>query len=202
MKKELRKTFLSRRRELTDDQVLHRSQAIFQNWLSFLDPQKHRTVHTFLSIRAFREVETSPFIAHLETAHPAVRVGVPRVGFESKELTHHLFLPHQLEKNSWGIFEPKIEAPVMEPHEFDMILVPMLAFDRRGDRLGYGGGYYDKFLAQVRPDCDLIGLCFALGLSMEDLPASIHDVPLHCVVTEDGVHRFAGETDPGRQKLP
>jgi 5-formyltetrahydrofolate cyclo-ligase len=202
LKKELRKTFLSKRRELTDEEVLHRSQAIYQNWLPLLEPRRHRTVHTFLSIRAFREVETSPFITHLETVQPTIRVGVPRVGFESKELTHHVLLPHQLEKNSWGIFEPKSTAPTIEPHEFDMVLVPMLAFDRRGYRLGYGGGYYDKFLARVRPDCALIGLCFALGCSMEELPASGHDVPLNCVITEERVHRFPGETDQGHTKMP
>lgn len=202
MKKKLRKRFLDKRRRLTEEEVSHRSQAIFQNWLPLLDPRKHRNVHTFLSIRAFGEVETSPFITHLETSHPAIRIGVPRVGFESKELTHHAFLPHQLEKNSWGIFEPKSTAPIMEPHEFDMILVPMLAFDRYGYRLGYGGGYYDKFLAQVRPGCELVGLCFGLGRSTEDLPVSSHDIPLHCVVTEHGVHRFPGETDPEGTKLP
>ena len=202
MKKELRKSFLSKRRKLTEEEVSHRSQAIFQHWLPLLNPGRHRTVHTFLSIRAFREVETSAFIAHLEDAKPPIRLGVPRVGFESKELTHHAFLPHQLEKNSWGIYEPKSSAPVIEPDEFDMILVPMLAYDERGYRLGYGGGYYDKFLAQVRPDCDLVGVCFALGRSAQELPVSCHDVPLHCVVTEEGVQRFSGETAGRHTKLP
>lgn len=202
MKKELRKTYLNKRRALTEEDVSRRSQAIFHNWLPLHDPRRHHTVHTFLSIRAFKEVETSAFITHLESVEPAVRIGVPRVGFESKELTHHAFLPHQLEKNSWGILEPKSTSPVLEAHEFDMILVPMLAFDRCGYRLGYGGGYYDKFLAQVRADCELVGLCFGLGHSPEELPVSDHDVPLHCVVTEDGVHRFSGETDPSHTKLP
>ncbi|MCA9776446.1 MAG: 5-formyltetrahydrofolate cyclo-ligase [Candidatus Eremiobacteraeota bacterium] len=192
MKKELRKSYLERRRALTETEVANKSQAIFQNWLPLLDAAQHHTLHSFLSIRDFREVETSLFLDHLETHHPTVRIGVPRVGFESKELTHHTFLPHQLEKNSWGILEPQATAPRLEPTEFDMVLVPMLAFDKSGFRLGYGGGYYDKFLAQVRSDCLLAGVCFELGRLPKDLPVSSHDVPLDCVVTEKGVFRFPG----------
>ena len=188
MKKELRKTYLERRRALTESEVANKSQAIFQNWLPLLDPASHHTVHSFLSIRDFREVETSLFLDHLETHHPTTRIGVPRVGFESKELTHHTFLPHQLEKNSWGIFEPQGTAPRLEPIEFDMVLVPMLAFDKNGFRLGYGGGYYDKFLAQVRKDCHKFGLCYQFGLLEANLSPENFDVAVDCVVTDERVY--------------
>lgn len=190
MKSALRKSYLEKRKSLPANQVADKSRAVFDNWLALLATGKPQMVHTFLTIRAFHEVNTSLFIAHLQEYHPEVQIVAPRVGFESNELTHHLLLPHDLEVNSWGIPEPKSTAPRVEPGALDMVLVPMLAFDRQGHRIGYGGGYYDRFLAQLKPDCLRVGLCFDLGLSESPLPSKPYDITLNCVVTESVVHHF------------
>jgi len=73
-----------------------------------------------------------------------------------------------------------------EPDWPDVVIVPGLALTAAGDRLGQGGGWYDRYLPQVRPDCTTIGVGFAVQL-VEELPTEPHDVRLHHVVTDSGV---------------
>jgi 5-formyltetrahydrofolate cyclo-ligase len=77
-------------------------------------------------------------------------------------------------------------APQAEP---DIILVPMLGFDRYGTRLGYGGGYYDRTLASLTKKPKLVGLAFAVQ-ELPLIPRDTHDIPLDLVITEAGVHQF------------
>jgi 5-formyltetrahydrofolate cyclo-ligase len=86
----------------------------------------------------------------------------------------------------FGMHEPASDAPAMTP---DVLLVPLLAFDGRGHRLGYGGGFYDRTLASLRTKL-AIGVAYA-GQEVDALPATPHDHPLDMVVTELGVRKFA-----------
>ena len=146
-------------------------------------PADLRFVHTFLSIPKFREVDTAPFISHLRK-FPQIQIAVPRVDLQSKEVTHHLYCESDLVVSSWGISEPSESSPTLSPEQFDMVLVPMLAFDRFRHRLGYGGGYYDRFLSRVRPDCVTVGLCFDLGYVESKLPSQSYDGALDMILTE------------------
>ena len=85
-----------------------------------------------------------------------------------------------------GILEPKPSAPEMPHAEIDVILVPCVAYDRRGARLGKGGGFYDRFLAQDDLDCTSVGLAFSEQL-FANLPRCPHDRPVDYVVTEAGI---------------
>lgn len=71
----------------------------------------------------------------------------------------------------------------------DVILMPLLGFDRHGTRLGYGGGYYDRTLAALKKRPRLIGFAFALQ-EIDTIPRDTHDVPLDLIITEDGVRSF------------
>lgn len=86
----------------------------------------------------------------------------------------------------FGIPEPPRSARTLLPQPGDLMLVPALAYDRAGRRLGRGGGYYDRFLARV--DCCTVGLIRAAFL-LDALPAKWNDVPVSAVITEDGVLR-------------
>jgi len=72
----------------------------------------------------------------------------------------------------------------------DMVLVPMLAFDMAGNRLGYGKGFYDRFLSLVRPKCLIVGLCYEEGKVETGLPIEKTDIPMDFVVTEQRVYQF------------
>ena len=86
----------------------------------------------------------------------------------------------------FGTLAPSELAPQVEP---DVILMPLLGFDKRGTRLGYGGGYYDRTLERLSKRPRLIGLAFA-AQELEDIPREAHDVPLDIIITEDGARHF------------
>lgn len=86
----------------------------------------------------------------------------------------------------FGTLAPAELAPRAEP---DIVLMPLLGFDKRGTRLGYGGGYYDRTLARMSKKPKLIGLAFA-AQELDVIPREEHDVPLDAIVTEDGVRHF------------
>lgn len=86
----------------------------------------------------------------------------------------------------FGTLAPSELAPQVEP---DVILMPLLGFDKRGTRLGYGGGYYDRTLERLSRRPRLIGLAFA-AQELEDIPREAHDVPLDTIVTEHGARHF------------
>lgn len=88
--------------------------------------------------------------------------------------------------SGFGTLAPADSAPLVSP---DVIVVPLLGFDKQGTRLGYGGGYYDRTLAIVSKRPRLIGYAFACQ-EIDDVPHDAHDVPLDAVVTEDGFRSF------------
>jgi 5-formyltetrahydrofolate cyclo-ligase len=85
-----------------------------------------------------------------------------------------------------GVPEPTGEPK--DPTSIDTVIVPALAFDRQRNRLGYGAGFYDRFIPELRPDCDVIGVCLA-PLLVDRLPTEAHDVPVQVVVTDEDIIR-------------
>ena len=85
--------------------------------------------------------------------------------------------------------QPPSEAPRLDALAIDAVLVPGVAFDRAGHRLGYGGGYYDRLLPSLRRDCLRVGLAYDEQV-VDELPAEEHDVRLHAVVTPTRLLRF------------
>ncbi len=120
------------------------------------------------------------------------RLCAPALNFQTKELW-----PAQI--NDWskdlvlnriGLREPVPTAPRVAPAELDAVLVPALAFDRRGHRLGRGGGFYDRFLGALPPRVTTIGIAFSVQL-LNAIPTDPHDRPVDVIVTEDAVLRVA-----------
>ena len=90
--------------------------------------------------------------------------------------------------SGFGTLAPPETAPLADP---DIIIMPLLGFDKHGTRLGYGGGYYDRTIAGLKKRPRLIGLAFA-SQELEHIPRDTHDVPLEAVVTEAGFRHFGG----------
>ncbi len=104
----------------------------------------------------------------------------------------HLHTLQELVPGSWGIPEPPRERwgdtdRRVDAMELDLIVVPGVGFDRKGNRLGNGQGYYDRLLAQVRPQTLLIALCYESQL-FDEVPVGPHDVPVHIVITERRIY--------------
>ena len=142
-----------------------------------------------VSLYAARAPEVPTNRLAQELAVRGARVVFPRVS--GRELALHFVVGAQELRSGYrGLLEPAPEARVCPPEAVDVFIVPGLRFDRRGRRLGRGGGHYDRLLARARSDALRIGLCYAEHV-IDELPACDWDVTMHRLVTEAGVHRFS-----------
>ena len=190
-KKEWRKKLKKKRKELSGKELAEISHRIFENWKNRFPLENVQYLHLFLSMSRFNEVHTQPFQDYIRQEAPQVKILVPVMSLLHNTLEHfELDDEIHIEKNAFGVPEPKVEKRPVSPQKIDMVIVPMLGFDRHGHRLGYGKGYYDRFLAQLRPDCPKIGICPELGRLQESIPSEPHDVPLDHIITEEKVYSF------------
>ena len=182
-KQDLRKLYLEKRAALSEADVAQLSFQIYQNFFSNIDLSFVRVLHTFLPITSKREVDTWLIIDRIRREFPQIRLSIPRVNNKTGELENIYFEGlHQLETNAWGIQEPKQGVPT-ESDKIDLVLVPLLVFDKNGDRVGYGKGYYDRFLKLCRSDCKKIGL--SLFEAIEKISSEEYDVRLNGVITPE-----------------
>jgi 5-formyltetrahydrofolate cyclo-ligase len=183
-KAELRKAFLTKRTLLSEGECLAFSHRLCENFFAHIDLSFIRVVHIYLPIEKNNEPDTRLIIDRIRREFRHIQLAIPRVT-KNGELENFFFEGfHQLKKNSWGIPEPQDGKPV-ESSEVDLVIVPLLAADSNGNRVGYGKGFYDKFLAQCKPSCKRIGLSFFRPVDAVD---DLHpfDVPLtHLVVPEE-----------------
>lgn len=181
MKKELRRKILSQRAALSPEEIAQKSEAIAAKVLALPFYQEAKVIMVYLSFR--QEVETRPIIEHALAAGKRIvapvtdRVQKKLIPLEIKNY------PHDLAPGAWGILEPKLYCPSVNPREIDLVLVPGVAFDQAGNRLGYGGGFYDRFLKDLREGAITIALAYSFQVKGR-IPAEKNDLPVACVVTE------------------
>ncbi len=136
------------------------------------------------------ELSTVPLLARLVTT--GKRVALPVVG-KGGSMSLYRYRRHApLVPNRFGIPEPAPGAPYVAPLSVDVLLVPLVAFDGYGVRLGMGAGYYDRFLGRLPPSMRprLVGLAHEVQRSLDPLPFADWDVPLDGVITERGWQSF------------
>lgn len=176
-----------------------------QEWPAF---RQARTVMVYVAIRG------EPDLGDLleAAADSGVRLCVPRVDWRSGRMTAAIVrdLSRELVPGRYGVFEPAAGCGVCPVAEIDLVVVPGVAFTAGGDRLGRGGGFYDRFLGELG---DLrsaggarqggaggvtCGVCFSVAL-LPDLPTQAHDVPVRYLCTERGLAPAAGAA-PGSRR--
>ena len=186
-KKILRDIFLAKRMFLSDSEYHSRNKKLKENLARFIAFEKYNYLHTFLSIAAKKEVLTAPIIELAKSQNPQIKVLITKTLPES-QLAHFL-LEHNtiIETNKWGIPEP-VNATPFSHEKVDLILIPLISFDRSGHRIGYGKGYYDRFLKSV-PNAKKIGL--SLGPPLDLIPFSDEmDVKLDACFTPFATYSF------------
>lgn len=185
-KKDLRIAYKTLRSQLTSEQVAEKSLAI-ANRLLQLPVWDKEFYHVFLPIIRQNEVDTE-LVLHLLYGKDK-NVIVSRSDFDSRQMTHFLLTDNtRIVTNSYGIPEPQ-DGIEIAPDKIDVVFVPLLCFDESGNRVGYGKGFYDKFLAQCRPETIKIGLSFFEAVDpWEDVFES--DVKLDFCVTPEKVYEF------------
>jgi 5-formyltetrahydrofolate cyclo-ligase len=154
-KEQIRKTIKDERLKLNRKSVEELSQRVIQKLILQTNWRKINNLHVYSPLPSLNEVDTLPLITYLKTKHSGI----------------YVFIEAQSEPKS------------IPDKKFDLIIVPTLGFDEENFRLGWGGGYYDKFLA-TQPQAQKIGLCFQSGFIKEGLPHELHDVPLDAIITE------------------
>ena len=170
----IRKYYLQKRLDLTQSEyeVLN---VKMMGQVAKMDWGIYKNIHLFLSIAKHNEVDTFSMINYWREEYPQLQIIIPRTDFEKNEMEHVLFDPEQilLKKNKFDIPEP-IGGRLFPVEQIDLVLVPLLAFDKKGFRLGRGGGHYDKLLAKYE-NVYTIGVCFNEQITLSDLPTESHD---------------------------
>jgi len=185
-KKELRKIYFRKRMELSEGEYQQLNQRLCDHFFSAVDLSHVQVVHTFLPIARNREVNTWLIIDRLQADYPHIKISIPKINNHTAELDHYYYEePGQLANNMWEIPEPVKGVPTPSD-KIDAVLVPLLAFDKQGHRLGYGRGFYDRFLVSCRPDCLKVGLSF---FEVEEKIEGISekDIPLNMIITPEAV---------------
>ena len=145
-----------------------------------------KTYHLFMSVLDKREVDTTYLIPILQGKDK--QIIIPKME-QNKSLSHYILEDDvPLKENRWGIPEP-VHGREVPANQIDVVFVPLLAFDERGHRVGYGGGYYDRFLKVCRPETLRVGL--SLFPAVAEI-SDVHpvDVALHYCVTPGKNYRF------------
>lgn len=156
-KKELRVKYKAMRQELSLDDIEDKSLAVANKILQ-LDIWEKTYFHLFLTIEEQKEIETEYILQVL--AGYDKEIVVAKSNFETLEMTNYLLTDNtKFQKNEYNIFEP-VDGIEVPNAKIEVVFVPLLAFDKKGNRVGYGKGFYDKFLSKCNEDVIKVGLSF------------------------------------------
>lgn len=183
MKTRLRKEMTEKRKSMTDEEYLSNSEAICNSILESSLYINANRVFSFVSMG--KEVNTYPLLECALADGKEVCVPI------AKKNDGMFFVPIQsledLEKSTFGVMEPKIGKEfAVSPVAGDVFLVPGLVFDQMGNRYGYGGGFYDRYLQEYNT-VDRWAIAFSFQVIEERLDVETFDVPVHKIVTEKGI---------------
>ncbi|NKE70367.1 5-formyltetrahydrofolate cyclo-ligase [Candidatus Manganitrophus noduliformans] len=193
-KKEIRAGFLLQRKALSSEECRLKSGEIAKRFLASSEFNAAQTIHFYLAMAA--EVQTDEMIR--EALRMKKRVVVPLVQPETKSLALSELIelhPSKLQPGPYGISEPRLEyRKKVDPKEVELWVVPGVAFDETGNRLGFGGGYYDRLLSSARGR--KVGMAFEFQV-LNQLPIEETDHPVDLIMTEKRTIYIQGDESAG-----
>lgn len=189
-KSELRKIYLEKRKGLSQDEVSHLSERIFQNFINYFKPVSDQKIHIFIPIEKFKEIDTQIFIDYFLSRN--IKVFVPKI-VDTKLISVEIFFDTQFETNNWGISEP-VSNEDSKVLDFDFVITPLLYCDFKGNRVGYGKGFYDQFFENISKDSKKIGVNY---FNPDDMIDDVweNDIPLDYLVTPTEVLSFSSKSE-------
>lgn len=185
-KKEIRIKYKELRNSLSENQIEELSLAIANGVLS-LPIWEKIYFHVFLPIIEQKEVNTE-YLLHLLSGKDK-EICISKSDFETRKMTHFLLTDNtKIKKNEYNISEP-VDGIEVPSNKMEVVFVPLLAYDKNGNRVGYGKGFYDKFLGECNPNTIKIGLSF---FNPEELISDINatDIQLNYCVTPKRTIKF------------
>jgi 5-formyltetrahydrofolate cyclo-ligase len=185
-KSDLRKKYKTLRQSLSFDEIMNDSLAI-ANHCIYVDIWEKTYFHLFLPIEAQKEINTEFLLQVL--AGRDKEIVISKSDFETRKMTHYLLTDNtKIKTNDYGIPEP-VDGLEVPSSKIDVVFVPLLAYDKKGNRVGYGKGFYDLFLKTCKPDVIKIGLSyFEPEEVIEDI--TVNDIALDYCITPFGVIKF------------
>lgn len=187
-KAELRRDYKQRRKLLTAPEISSLNADLLKHLIEY-DWGGVRYMHTFLPIAGKNEPDMWSFITSMRVHYPHIKVVISRSEPRDCTMQHFLLTADvTLKKNVWGIVEP-VDGERVDDTLLDVVLVPLLIADKAGNRVGYGKGFYDRFLAKCRPDCRKIGISVFTAVEKID-DVDLLDVPLDMLITPQGKTTF------------
>lgn len=192
LKSELRKMYLSKRKNLSEQEIDNLSQKIIKNFILQFNPTENQKIHCFLPIRKFNEISTHYLINY--SWKNKIKVFVPKMDGEHL-ISIELKKDTILEENQWGILEPKSNENSFEK-DFDFIITPLLYCDNEGNRVGYGKGFYDRLFTETNPCSKKIGVNF---FPPKEQISDIweEDIPLDYLICPEEILSFGTDTKLG-----
>ena len=184
----LRKQYLQKRSDLSPQESALLSEAVLKYFVS-LDFGRIRYLHIFYPIVGKNEFNSLLLVDWLKEKHPGIKILLPKSNIQEHTLVHIVWNDQTaLAMNEWGITEPE-DGEETDPLQIDVVIVPLLVFDKKGNRIGYGKGFYDRFLSACRSDTIKIGVSlFEPVENIEDTDE--HDIPLDICITPYRIWRF------------
>jgi 5-formyltetrahydrofolate cyclo-ligase len=188
-KQGLRELYKQKRAALTAQQCLRMNDLLLIQFQQMELPYNATVVLSYWPMQQHAEVNTFLLTDYLQFRIPGLQLAYPVANFVDHSMKIILVNNNtDFEKNAYGIAEP-VNGMEIAPEEVDMVFVPLLAFDKTGHRLGYGKGFYDRFLPACRATCRRIG--FSYFEPMEAIPGmGQFDVPLTTGITPENIYEF------------
>ena len=188
-KKALRQLYNSKRLQITPQQLLKWDDLLLINFQRLAFDSNISVLLNYFSMEHKAEVDTSLFERYLLHTHPHLVVAYPVISYADSTMQAHLLnSASELAKNQFLIEEPLNGTPIVAT-DIDVVFVPLLAFDKQGYRVGYGKGFYDRFLKTCREDVITVGFSYFEAVEhIDDLDQ--FDVPLNYCVTPQQLYEF------------
>ena len=185
-KAEVRQHYLNKRKQLSSQDIDSKQRGLMKHFALF-DLSSYSVVHIFLSIQKQREPNTQPLMEYLFSEGKTVVAS--QSDFTTKQMTHWAVSPESLwQTNRYGIPEPTNGTPV-PPSAIDLVFVPLLGYDVKGQRVGYGQGFYDRFLSACAPNVLFVGLSYFPPVN-EITGCEPTDTRLNYCIHSNGIVRF------------
>lgn len=188
IKNTVRKEFLERRMNILEEDLKQQTTSIASNFRKLILPPA-RYLLSYNALVSRREFDVSVCEEILKEQNPIMRIAWPRIHIDMLDMEAGLVEKDGLfTKNRFNILEP-ISGDIVPPEQLDIIFVPLIAFDLRGFRVGYGKGFYDRYLAQCREDAVKVGFSYFDAIEyIEDI--NEFDVPLNFCITPRRIYEF------------
>ena len=188
IKPALRTIYKDKRKELSEKDRLKLDDLILIQFQQ-LELPDIQTLLSYLPIATHNEVNTLPIAGYMKFRIPGLQLAYPRTYYQDVTMMAIAVDDEtDFETNKQGIIEP-VAGQVLSPDTLDMIFVPMLAYDKRGYRVGYGKGFYDRYLKLCRPDVVKVGFSY---FEPEPVISDVNefDIPLNFAITPDCIYEF------------